>query len=71
VLVRKSDYWYLVVANLKDGRFEVIGPFNDKQIIEQDALVHARFTRIQIHKIETLIGSVSNCNNKLSSIHTT
>jgi hypothetical protein len=70
VLVRKSDYWYLVVANLKDRRFEVICPFNDK-IIEQDALVHARFTRIQIHKIETLIGSVSNCNNKLSSIHTT
>jgi hypothetical protein len=81
VPVRRSGYWYLVVANFRDRRFEVICPFKDKQIIQQDALivvsnfkrvfdaVHARFARIQIYKMETVIGSVSKYNNKLSSTH--
>ncbi|RCV43814.1 hypothetical protein SETIT_9G324000v2 [Setaria italica] len=36
--VRKSSYWYLVVGNFRDRRFEVICPFKETQIIQQDAL---------------------------------
>ncbi|XP_039854550.1 uncharacterized protein LOC120712749 isoform X2 [Panicum virgatum] len=49
VPLRKYSYRYIVVANFRDGRFEVICPFKDIAIIQSDAF--------------NIFGSVSNQTN--------
>jgi hypothetical protein len=39
VLACKNRYWYVVIANFREKRFEVICPFKDFNIIKEDALV--------------------------------
>ena len=68
----------LVVANFRDKRFEVICPFKDTALVENDSLsviakfrkvfkaVHSRSTRIDIYDMPTVIGSVSNQTNQFS-----
>ena len=34
-----NRYWYVVIANMRENRFEVICPFNDFNIVKEDALV--------------------------------
>ena len=79
VPLRKYNYWYIVVANFRDGRFEVICPFKDIAIIQSDAFnvickfrkvfkaVHSRSTRVDIYDMPTVFGSVSNQTNQLSN----
>ena len=75
--LRKNSYWYVVVSNFRDHRFEVICPFENIDIAKDDAAVvisnfrrvfkavHSRSTRVDIFSLPTVIGSVSNSNNQL------
>jgi len=75
--LRKNSYWYLVVANFRDHRFEVICPFKDIDFVKYDSdvisnfkkvfkAVHPRSTRVHIYSLPTAFGSVPNYNNQLS-----
>ncbi|KAG2590202.1 uncharacterized protein LOC120675713 isoform X2 [Panicum virgatum] len=69
----------LPTINLRDKRFEVICPFKDTALVENDSLsaiakfrkvfkaVHSRSTRIDIYDMPTVIGSVSNQTNQNDS----
>ncbi|XP_039845823.1 uncharacterized protein LOC120705499 isoform X3 [Panicum virgatum] len=72
VPLRKYSFWYLLVANFRDKRFEVICPFKNIDIIQSDAFnvickfrkvfkaVHSKSSRLDIYDMPTVFGSVSN-----------
>ena len=76
--LRKYSFWYLLVANFRDKRFEVICPFKNIDIIQSDAFnvickfrkvfkaVHSKSSRLDIYDMPTVFGSVSNQINQLS-----
>jgi len=78
VPLRKYSFWYLLVANFRDKRFEVICPFKNIDIIQSDAFnvickfrkvfkaVHSKSSRLDIYDMPTVFGSVSNQINQLS-----
>jgi len=78
VPLRKYSFWYLLIANFRDKRFEVICPFKNIDIIQSDAFnvickfrkvfkaVHSKSSRLDIYDMPTVFGSVSNQINQLS-----
>ena len=68
----KNRYWYVVIANFREKRFEVIYPFKDFNIVKEDALVivsnfHIVFKcsylvsrRVDVYRMCIAFASVSN-----------
>ena len=75
--IRKNSFWYVVVANFRDKRFEVIWLFQEVDPIKDDTsivvtnfkkafkAVHSRSSRVEIYNLPTVFGSVANYNNQL------
>ena len=68
----KNRYWYVVIANFREKRFEVICPFKDFNIVKEDALVivsnfrkvfKCSFSvsrRVDVYRMDIAFASVSN-----------
>ncbi|CAO2146162.1 unnamed protein product [Urochloa humidicola] len=77
--LRKRAYWYLVVANFRHKKFEVIFPFKHTALVQEEGFhvatnfkhvfkaVISRSTKVSIYDMPTDVSSVSNYNNQNDS----
>ena len=75
----KNRYWYVVIANFREKRFEVICPFKDFNIVKEDALVivsnfrivfkcsYLVSRRVDVYRMCIAFASVSNSSNQYVS----
>lgn len=68
----KNRYWYVVIANMRERRFEVICPFKDLNIVKEDAFVivsnfrkvfkfsYPASRRVDVYRMGFAFASVSN-----------
>ena len=75
----KNRYWYVVIANTREHRFEIICPFKDFSIVKEDALVIVRnfrkvfkfsyplSRRVDVYRMGITFGSVSNLTSQYAS----
>ena len=68
----KNRYWYVVIANFREKRFEVICPLKDFNIVKEDALVivsnfrivfkcsYLVSRRVDVYRMGIAFASVSN-----------
>ena len=75
----KNRYWYVVIANTRKHRFEVICPFKDFSIVKEDALIivsnfckifkcsYSVLRRVDVYNMGIVFASMSNSTSQYAS----